>query len=89
MTAGSYSIEQFVESALSKDWPANFDIAYEADMSSVLLNQAEADMKTDESLIAAPNFSAKQKKMPEICDIPGRHEKHGGRGEHQHGGPPG
>ena len=69
MTARSDSIEQFVEYALNKDCPTNFDIAYEAEMSSVLLKQAEADAKTDESLASAPNFSAQQKKVLEQCKV--------------------
>ena len=69
MTARSDSIEQFVEYALSKDCPANFDIAYEEEMSSVLLKQAEEGVKKDESLALALNFSAQQKKVLEQCKV--------------------
>ena len=53
----------------SRDCPANFDIAYEEGMSSVLLKQAEEDVKKDESLALALNFSAQQKKVLEQCKV--------------------
>ena len=72
-TARSHSIEQSVECALSKDCPADFDIAEME--GSVLLKQAEEDVKKDESFALALNFSARQKKpikhVAMIFDMPG------------------
>jgi len=59
-TARSDSIEHFLEYAASKDDPAKYDLAYKEGLTRALLQQAKADVNTEETESSA---SSKEQKL--------------------------